>query len=145
MKKISILAIMASSLLSASSLSEDEITSMITKIKEERVGIALSKLNNTVNPFILKKKKEKQKEVDQGIKKKAVAAVHREIVYTLHAILNNAAFINKKWYKKGDKLGRYHIVSIGKKSVHISSKSGSKTLTMKKRKNQFIKLNKGKK
>ena len=143
MKKISIISILAFSTLSASSLSSDEITSMISKIKEERVGIALSKLNNTENPFIIIKKK--KKEVAQSSEKKATAVIQPEIVYTLHAILNHAAFINKKWYKKGDKLGKYHIVTIGKKGVKISSKLVTKTLTMKKRKNKFIQLNKGKK
>jgi len=141
MKKISIMAILASSLLTAGSLSSEEITSMIAKIKEERVGITLSKLENTANPFIINKKKE----VVQAVEKKVIKQVRQEVDYKLHAILNHAAFINGKWYKKGSKLGSYRISYIGKKSVDLTSEKGTKTLSMKKRKNKFMKLNKGKK
>ena len=135
------MAMLATSLISASSLSSEEITTMISKIKEERVGIALSKLENTENPFIINKKKE----VVQTAEKKVIEAVRQEIDYQLHAILNHAAFINGKWYKKGSKLGIYRIAYIGKKSVNLTSKEGNKTLSIKKRKKQFIKLNKGNK
>jgi hypothetical protein len=140
MKKITIMALCISSLVSATSLSHDEITNMISKIKEERVGISLSKLQHTENPFIINKPKEVVKHT-----KKAVQKTPQEVVYNLHAILNHAAFINSKWYKKGDKLGIYKIVYIGKKSVELRSDSGNKTLSIKKRKNKFMKLNKGKK
>jgi len=141
MKKISIVAILASSLLSASSLSSEEITSMISKIKEERVGIALSKLENTDNPFIIVKKEKAVQVAEQ----KVIEQVHQEVDYKLHAILNHAAFINGKWYKKGSKLGNYRITYIGKKSVKLTGEEGFKTLSIKKRKKQFIKLNKGNK
>ena len=140
MKKIYILTMLASSLLSAGSLSFEEISNMISKIKEERVGISLEKLENTGNPFILVKKDE----VVQVVEKKVLKQARQEVDYQLHAILNHAAFINNKWYKKGDKLGVYRIVYIGKQSVDLRSDSGKKTLSMKKRKNKLIKLNKGK-
>ncbi len=141
MKKVYIMAMFASSLLSAGSLSSEEITNMISKIKEERAGIAISKLENTENPFIIVKKEKAVKVAE----KKVIEAVRKEIDYQLHAILNHAAFINGKWYKKGSKLGNYRITYIGKKSVDLTSKEGAKTLSIKKRKKQFIKLNKGNK
>ncbi len=139
MKKITTIAILCSSFISATSLSHDEITTMISKIKEERVGIALSKLENTANPFIIVKKERVQQSQDSKVE----APVHHEIEYRLNAILNHAAFINGKWYKRGDKLGRYRIGYIGKKSVELTSDFGRKTLSIKKRSNQLIKLNKG--
>jgi hypothetical protein len=141
MKRIVIITLLASSLLSAGSLSSDEITNMISKIKEERVGISLIKLESTANPFIIVKK---EKAV-QSIEKEVVAKVRQEVDYKLHAILNHAAFINSKWYKRGDKLGIYKIIYIGKNSVNLTSDFGKKTLSIKKRNNKFIKLNKGKK
>ena len=141
MKKITIVAFLASSLVSAGSLSSTEITNMISKIKEERVGISLDKLESTANPFIIVKKEK----VTQPVGTTVVAQVHNEVEYTLHAILNHAAFINSKWYKRGDKLGVYRIVYIGKKSVNLTGESGRKTLSIKKKTNKFIKLNKGRK
>ena len=141
MKKISIMALLASSFLSAASLSSEEITNMITKIKEERVGIAITKLEGTENPFIIVKK---EKAVT-NVEKEAVAEARTEVNYRLHAILNHAAFINGKWYKKGDKLGLYRVVYIGKNSVELKSDFDRKTLSMKKKTNKFNMLNKGKK
>jgi hypothetical protein len=140
MKKISIITILVSSFLSSASLSHEEITEMITKIKEERVGISLEKLENTANPFIINKKKK----VVKKIEKEEAVEVRQEVDYKLHAILNHAAFINGKWYKRGDKLGLYHIVYIGKHSVDIRSEFGNKRLHIKKRENKFMNLNKGK-
>jgi hypothetical protein len=141
MKKITIMALLSVSLVSASSLSHDEITNMISKIKEERVGIALSKLENTSNPFIIIKKEKAVQSVEKAVE----VEVRQEVEYKLHAILNHAAFINGKWYKRGDKLGVYQIVYIGKKSVDLTSEFGKKTLSIKKRNNKLFKLNKGKK
>lgn len=140
MKKLSILTLLFllfSTSLWSSSLSSSEITNMISKIKEEREGIALSKLENTINPFRLNKKKVVEVVTDEGL----VEEVPKETEYILQAILNHAAFINKKWYKHGDKLGVYRVGSIGRSSVTLNSKNGNKTLFIKKRKKMFMKLN----
>jgi len=132
-----------STLLSAASLSSSEITNMISKIKEEREGISMTKLEHTVNPFRLHKKKEVIADASLApIKERPV-----EPEYTLQAILNHAAFINKKWYKKGDTLGIYRVAYLGHSSVTLKSATGHKTLFIKKKKKKkiFIKLNQGKK
>jgi hypothetical protein len=139
-KKISMVLFLLSSSLWSGSVSSEEITNMISKIKEERVGIGLSKLENTLNPFIIHKKPEVEKVAEQ----KVAIKVPKEVVYKLNGIMNNAVFINNKWYKKGDKLGLYRVGHIGHKSVTLMSKSGNKTLSMKKRKKKVIKLNQGK-
>ena len=145
MKKLFILSILASTLL-YSSIGSKEITNMIKKIKEERIGINIGKLESTVNPFIMNVKKEvvveKYEKDEVKIVKKHIIA---EPVYKLDAILNHAAFINKKWYKKGDKLGAYRVGSIGTNSVILKSKSGRKTLFIKNKKKNFIQLNQGSK
>jgi hypothetical protein len=143
MKKIFIVATLGATLIDAS-VDTRKITNMILKVKQERVGISLEKLESTVNPFIMNVKKEKKvkpKTVKSVISKRVIA----EPVYTLDAILNRAAFINKKWYKEGDKLGMYTVDSMGKRSVLLKSKSGEKTLFIKNKKKNFIQLNQGNK
>jgi hypothetical protein len=136
MKKTVIVGFLLSSSLYSGSLSSEEITSMVAKIKKERVGISIIKLETTVNPFvlILPKKEENLTEEVTPIFKKIVLAP----VYKLEAILNNAAFINKKWYKRDEKLGLYTIGHISKTSVMLKNSHGNKILSLKKKK--FIKL-----
>jgi len=128
------MAILLSLSLYSGSLSSDQITRMVNKIKKERVGITLLKLESTVNPFVLTKKEENlTKELKPIIPKIVI-----EPVYHLDAILNNAVFINKKWYKRGNRLGIYKVGHISKTSVTLKSSDGSKILSLKKKK--FIKL-----
>jgi len=140
MKKIVLINTLFLSLVYSASLSSEEIINMVSKIKEERSDISIEKLNGTANPFILKVKK--RTPVKKEGKKQVVVAPRVEVVYTLDAILNHAVFINKKWYKKGDKLGEYKVGYISKHSVTLLSSGGNKTLTIK-NKNKKIKLNKG--
>jgi NCAIR mutase (PurE)-related protein len=138
MKKIFILFTLFSSLLWSASLSSAEITEMISKIKEERVGISIEKLESTVNPFIVIQIK---KEENLTKEKEAVMVVEEVIIeptYSLDAILNHAVFINKKWYKKGSKIDQYRVTYIGKKTVTLKSSEKEKILSLKKKK--YIKL-----
>ena len=139
MKKIVIVSLLTFSALFSKSLSTTEIKNMVSKIKEERVGISLLKLEGTSNPFILKEKKKEPttEETKEGI----VPIV--EVVYKVDAILNSAAFINKKWYKSGDKLGSYTVGHVSKNSVTLKSPNGNKILKLKKKKKNFIKLKQG--
>ncbi len=139
MKKIFIFIILSFTLLFAGSLSSNEIINMVSKIKEERDGISLVKLEGTANPFILKKKKRTEEKKDENI----TVYTPVEIVYKLDAILNHAAFINKKWYRTGDTIDNYKVGYISKYSVRLEGKSGNRVLRLEKRKRKFIKLNKG--
>jgi len=135
MKKLFTLSLLSVSSIYGASISASEITNMITQIKKERVGIALTQLNSTKDPFLVNKVEEKVEEVKKKVVKAKKAVVVAK-VYKLDAILNHAAFINKKWYKKGDKLDEYIVQSLSKSSVVLKSKSGvKKTLSMKKKKN----------
>ena len=136
MKKIISLVVLLSLSLCSGSLSSEQITHMVSKIKKERVGITLLKLESTVNPFILllsKKEENLTKEIVPILKTVAI-----EPSYSLEAILNNTAFINNKWYKRGSPLGIYKVGHISKTSVTLKSSDGSKILSLKKKK--FIKL-----
>ena len=126
--------------LNGATLSHVEIKTMVEKIKHKREGIDVSVLKDTPNPFaiqeVVKEKKVEKKKVVKVVKKKI------EVVHNLTAILNRAAFIDGKWYKVGDKVGLFTIVSINYDSVDLKSKKGQKKLSIKKEKRKFI-LNKG--
>ncbi len=136
--KIIITALFFSGVSDAKNLSHSEITKMVNNIKKERSGITLTTLEGTANPFIIYVPKEKVKEV-----KVAGKVIRKEVVYRLKAIMNHAAFIDEKWYKKGDKMGEYTIGYISSTSVTLKSKRGSKTLNLKKKTKSLIKINKG--
>jgi len=139
MKKIITLTVFLSPLLFSVSLSQAEITKMVSEIKEERVGITLATLEGTRNPFIIKEKQQAPKKVEA----KALALVPVEKVYILKALLNHAAFINKKWYKTGDTLDKYKVGYVSSSSVILKSSEGNKKLSLEKKNKKFIKLNQG--
>ena len=130
--------VISSNLSYAGTLSHEKITQMVSKIKQERVGISLIKLNDTANPFILyvPPKKEVKTEVAK------IKVVKKKIVYELKAIMNHRVFINGKWYKEGDKLGEYKIGNITTSSVLLRGSKGNKTLSLKKK--NIFNINKGK-
>ena len=138
--KIFIISIVFSVSLFAGSLSSTEIVNMVAEIKKERKGIALSKLESTATPFIIRVPKKKEpKKVKESVY--VMAAV--EVVYTLKAILNKAAFIDRKWYKQGDTIGEYKVGNVSSSGVVLKSENGNKILSLKKKKKKFIKLNRG--
>jgi hypothetical protein len=141
MKKTVILFILTlSSILNAATLSHVEIKTMVEKIKHQRDGIEISVLETTPNPFAIV---EKVEEVKEEIKKEEkVQIIKKEVVHHLSAILNHAAFIDGKWYKVGDKVGAFILVSINYDTVDLKSKKEQKKLSIKKEKRKFI-LNKG--
>ena len=141
MKKILILITFGFTLLISGSLSSTEILNMVSKIKEERVGISLGKLEGTANPFLVRKKKKKEVKKDENLTLYTAPSV--EIVYRLEAILNHAAFINKKWYRSGDTLDNYKVGYVSRHAVTLKSESGNRVLKLEKRKKKFIKLNQG--
>ena len=140
MKKILLLITLDFTLLISGSLSSTEILNMVSKIKEERVGISLGKLEGTPNPFIVKKKKKVEEKKEKNLTVYIPPVV--EVVYKVDAILNHAAFINKKWYRRGDTLDNYKIGYVSRRSVTLKSDSGNRVLKLEKRK-KFIKLNQG--
>jgi len=135
-----LIALSTTSLFSVSlSLSSAEIVKMVSEIKKERRGVSLVTLESTGNPFIIKVPKKKE-----SVAVKKVGKISRaEVVYTLKAILNKAAFIDGKWYKKGDRLGSYKVGHVSSDSVVLKSSNGNKKLSLKKRKKSFIKSNRG--
>ena len=130
-----------SSALDGATLSHTEIKTMVEKIKHQREGIEVSVLESTPNPFAIKEviKEVVKEEIKKEEKPKVVK---KEVVHHLSAILNHAAFIDGKWYKVGDKVGAFILVSINYDTVDLKSKKEQKKLSIKKEKRKFI-LNKG--
>jgi len=134
--KIYILVALSTTSLFSGSLSSDEIVRMVNEIKKERTGVSLATLEATGKPFILKVPKKKEKV-------NGVVSTKVEADYVLKAILNKAAFIDGKWYKQGDKLGSYKVGHVSSDSVVLKSSNDNKKLSLKKKKKNFIKLNRG--
>ena len=121
-------------------LSPAEITSMVSEIKKERVGISLAKLETTTSPFIINVPKKKQ---PSKIKEVAQILAPREVVYTLKAILNKAAFIDTEWYKQGDSIGDYIVGHISSSSVVLESTARENRILSIEKKKKMFKLNRG--
>ena len=119
--------------LEALSLSKEEITNMVSKIKKERLGIQLNTLDGTPNPFSIKKQvvKEEKKVIKAPVKLK------KTFTHRLTAILNNAGFIDGKWYRVGDKLNLYTVTFVGKKSVVLKNGKEHKILKVPEREKKF--------
>ncbi len=132
------------SLLDASTLSHTEIKTMVAKIKHQREGVEISILETTPNPFAIEEKVEEVKEeIKKEVKIEVKKKVKKEVVHHLSAILNHAAFIDGKWYKVGDKVGAFILVSIDYDTVDLKSKKEQKKLSIKKEKRKFILNKKG--
>lgn len=136
MKRLLIANTLLSISLFASSLSMAEITNMVNKIKKEREGISLGTLESTENPFLTQKPKEKPVE---GLDELGDLILPDEINYSLKAVFNRKAFIDDKWYKKGETIGGYTISNISSKSVVLESPSGNRVLNLDNKK-KLIKL-----
>lgn len=113
-----------------------EITNMVNKIKKERAGISLGTLESTENPFLTQKPKEKP--ID-GLEELDELILPNEVNYSLKAVLNRKAFIDDKWYKKGETIGGYTITNISSKSVTLEGASGHRVLNLDTKK-KLIKL-----
>jgi len=123
-------------MLHAASLSHEEISMMVEKIKKERSGISISTLDTTPNPFAIVKKVVAP--TIEEVVEEVVEVKEAEPTYELLAVLNHAAFIAGKWYKVGDKLEPYTIASIGKDRIVLKHGKETKILTIPERKNKII-------
>lgn len=114
----------------------------IAAIKPPRKGVSYRAISMLKDPIIfLKKEKEEKKQKNTQTPPPVVpslststTAIHqknqnRSKGLKLMAIINNAALINHKWYRVGEKVGNYTIVKISYKEVTLKSKTRSLRLT----------------
>lgn len=76
-------------------------------------------------------------------KKSKKLRAHKSLPTRLSAVLNNRAYINGKWYKKGDLLSEGKIIDIRKSSVYLKKANKIKILNLKRSKNIFTLGQKG--
>ncbi len=133
--KIFLTTVFLSSLLFSSSsliLGNDikDYDKIFEKISETRIGIKPKEIDKIKNPFIVIYKHR----TDSNKTKKP------KIIYKLNAIFNNRAMINKKWYRRYSKIGRYKLIKIKKNSVLLKSTNTSKELFIRKKNESKIKF-----
>ena len=90
------------------------------------------------DPFVQSKKIVQKK---KNLKK--MVRLSTKQTFSLVTIFNDRAFINSKWYKKGDTIYGYKIVDIGDDKVLLSKESKLKYLRIKKI-NNLLKVEKRK-
>jgi len=125
------------------------VDKQIKAIKPDRIGIDNSKINSINDPFVfIVKTKKSQKKVNQTTYKNKKSSKSLKNQNTLsdekkflviNAIINDSVLINGKWYKLKDKVGKYTINKIERKTVYLKSKSKKLLLTIK-NKNKKIKF-----
>ena len=119
----------------------------IDAIKPPRLGISVSNVNKVEDPFIdYKGKKALKKSSKRTYKKKSRKAYSSKPVYkkipkfSVDAIINKAAFINRKWHKVGAKIDSFTITDIERTRVELSYKNQTYFLSTEK-KNKKLKFN----
>ncbi len=149
LKKLTLTLILASVAFAQTSFEELKwVDKEIEEIKPPRQGASVHAISLLKSPFVfLEKNKTKEKtkaarraatppsivpqqrctSTTNAQKRVAVRHIKRKGL-SVSAIINNTALINGKWYKVGDRLGRYKVAKITLQDVVL--KSSTKTVTL---------------
>ncbi len=118
-------------------LSIGQMDTMVEKIKAKRIGATtLDKESNLTSPFVMI-----QNEKGQAVMGDPKST---EVVFTLGAIINDKAFVNKVWLKVGDTLEGYKLIDIGQQSATLVQDEREIKIFLKKSKS-ILQLNEGQK
>ena len=131
MKKI-ILFLTLSATLTFADLSVDQIRKMVMKIHEKRDGVQLETLESTKEPFVHIKVEDNTTTYE--------APAKQEVVLSLHAIMNDKAYINDAWYKVNDVVLGYILKYIGNRGVVLRNDSHIKKLFLHENKENYISI-----
>jgi len=115
----------------AADLSVNQIQNMINKIHEKREGVELDTLDQTKEPFI-------KIEEHNNTKTLVIPGKNDSAKLTLHAIMNQKAYINDQWTKVGDTILGYEVKYIGKSGVVLKNGNQIRKLFLHKKKSNFI-------
>jgi len=139
LKKLAILFIATITILYAHTTVE-EISQLVHKIKEERIGLRPAEIANAKDPFLYFKTR--QIKIRKSIVKKNIFFTkHRKRrEFVLSAILNDKAKINGKWYTLNDKIGRFKLARIGENFIVLRDKNNNLRLFLRHKKNRHIKF-----
>ncbi|HIQ28047.1 MAG TPA: hypothetical protein EYH42_06065 [Sulfurovum sp.] len=130
MKNI-ILIILLYTCISYANLSVNQIRDMVTKIHEKREGISLNTLQETKEPFV-------RLEEENNVTTFVIPVQTEETTLSLHAVLNQRAYINDHWRNIDDIVGGYTLKYIGKKGVVLRNDNQIKKLFLHKKRENFI-------
>jgi hypothetical protein len=116
----------------------DSIDDIVNKIKAKREGTMdkkeLSSINSPIPTVVIK-----ETNATDNNESNASKVIIDSENFDLKAIVNNRAFINNKWVKKGQKIGSFTLVDIMDDSVYLKDKTRTKMIFFK-RKNSKIKI-----
>jgi hypothetical protein len=100
------------------------IENQIQAIKPSRDGIDKNFVDNIKNPFISLKRETQIKKTHSKnkIQKQASKKTTSE-TFKLDAIINSSALINNKWYKNGEKVGKYILIIETNSKIKLKYKS----------------------
>jgi len=110
------------------------VNDQIEAIKPVRKGISNQKINLIKDPFVFldnnktKTNKTKQKKVFFPPAQHMIIQQKQTVNFKLYAIMNNSAFINKKWCKVGEKIQGYKLIKV--KYNEVTLKRGKKVITL---------------
>jgi hypothetical protein len=124
----------------------------IAAIKPARVGLSDDLITSLSNPFNSQEEKEKLKNAtiapeksDKVAKPYVAKPKKRKKAYRsslkLTALLNSSALINGKWYKRGERVGKYRLSHVGDSYVVLSDKRDKQTLSIKNKKKKLKFIN----
>lgn len=103
-----------------------ELDKLFDAINKKRYGLSREKIDATKNPFLIQKAQKKPEKSDKN------STTSVMIVYTLHAIMNNKANINGKWYSINEKINDYKLKKIDSDSVIMDNVGNELKLTLEK-------------
>jgi hypothetical protein len=115
-------------------LSIGQMETMVEKIKAKRAGAQIEKNPHFTSPFVMIQKDENRSVIEDP-KSNAVT-------FTLGAIINNKAFLNKKWLEIGDRIEGYELTEIKDNSITLIQEERTIQVFLKKSK-PILQLNEG--
>ena len=134
MKKITFIAMLGL----FSSIYADEIDDLVKKIAQDRTSsINSDELINIKSPIarlVQKENTSKSKSKSDGNNTIIMTA---EDSFNLTAIMNDSAYINKKWVKKGQKIGSYELYEIYDDMVVLKDGNRTKKVTFQSKNNKI--------
>jgi len=132
MKTLYILLAVFMTTMSYADLSIKEMANMVSKIKEKRVSIAKDDNTTFKSPFVLLEKDLNTSIVT--IRKSKLA----DIQFKFGGIVNNSAFVNKRWIKVGENISGYQLMEIKSNSVILKRGEENAFEVPSKKRNQLL-------
>ena len=120
-------------------ISANNVDEMVSKINSKRASsIDKERLISIQSPMVkvVEKSTSDKNITTTTLKSKPTVLKEEDEIYNLTGIMNNRAFINGKWLKVGNRVGRYKLIDVMEDSVYL--KDGNRTKLI------FFKQNSGK-